>query len=68
MFITCSGSDGDLVERDPAFRVLLAVVLLELFELKVPQPYDLSEMRSEFFEAQGPCSVSYWMRRTFSWV
>jgi hypothetical protein len=53
MFITCGGSDGDLVERDLAFRVLLTTVLSELFELKVSWPYDLSEMRSELFEAQG---------------
>jgi hypothetical protein len=59
MFITCSRPDGDLVERDLAFRVLLTVVLPELFELKVSWPYDLSEMRSELFEARGLCSVSY---------
>jgi hypothetical protein len=53
MFIACGGPDGDLVERDPAFGVLLAVVLLELFKLEVSWPYDLSEMRSELFEAQG---------------
>jgi hypothetical protein len=53
MFITCGGPDGDLIERDPAFRVLLAVILLELFELKVSRPYDLSETRSELFEARG---------------
>jgi phage-related holin len=53
MFITCSGPDGDLVERDLAFRVLLVVVLPELFELKVSRPYDLSEMSSELFEAWG---------------
>jgi phage-related holin len=53
MFITCSGPNGDLVERDPTFRVLLIVVLPKLFELKVPWPYDLSEMRSELFEAWG---------------
>jgi hypothetical protein len=35
MFIACGGPDGDLVERDPAFGVLLAIVLPELFELKV---------------------------------
>jgi hypothetical protein len=51
MFITCGGPDDDLVKRDPAFRVLLAVVLPELFDLEVLQPYDLSEMRSELFEA-----------------
>jgi hypothetical protein len=66
MFITCGEPDDDLVERNLAFRVLLAVVLPELFELEVSQPYYLSEMRSELFEARGPCSVSYWMRRTFS--
>jgi hypothetical protein len=53
MFITCGGPDGDLVERDLAFKVLLAVVLPKLFELKVSWPYDLSEMRSELFEARG---------------
>jgi hypothetical protein len=45
MFITCGGPDGDLIKCDPAFRVLLAIVLPELFELKV------SEMRSELFKA-----------------
>jgi hypothetical protein len=68
MFITCGGPDGDLIERDPTFRVLLAVILPELFELEVSQPYDLSEMRSEQFEAWGACSVSYWMQRMFSWA
>jgi phage-related holin len=53
MFITYGGPDGDLVERDLAFRVLLAVILPELFELEVSRPYDLSEMRSELFEARG---------------
>jgi hypothetical protein len=53
MFITRGGPNGDLVEHDPTFRVLLAVVLFELFELKVSQPCDLSEMRSELFEARG---------------
>jgi hypothetical protein len=53
MFITCGGPDGDLVECDPAFRVLLAVVLSEFFELKVSWPYDLSEMKSELSEAWG---------------
>jgi hypothetical protein len=54
MFIACGGPDGDLVEHDLAFGVLLAVVLPELFELKVSRPYNLSEMRSELFEARGP--------------
>jgi hypothetical protein len=53
MFITRGRLDGDLIERDLAFRVLLAVVLPELFELKVLRPYDLSEIRSELFEARG---------------
>jgi hypothetical protein len=53
MFITCGGPNGDLVERDPAFRVLLAVVLPKLFELEVLRQYDLSEMRSELFETRG---------------
>jgi hypothetical protein len=53
MFITYDGPDGDLIERDLAFRVLLAIVLPELFELQVSRPYDLSEMRSELFEARG---------------
>jgi hypothetical protein len=53
MFITCGGPDGDLIERNLAFRVLLAIVLPEFFELKVSRPYDLLEMRSELFEARG---------------
>jgi phage-related holin len=53
MFITCGGPDAYLVERDPAFRVLLTVVLSELFKLEVSLPYDLMEMRSELFEARG---------------
>jgi hypothetical protein len=52
MFITYDGPDGDLIERDLAFRVL-AIVLLELFELQVSWPYDFLEMRSELFEARG---------------
>jgi hypothetical protein len=51
MFLTCGGPDGDLIERDPAFRVLLAVELPKLFELEVSRPYDLPKMRSELFEA-----------------
>jgi phage-related holin len=53
MFITYGRPDNDLVEHDTTFRVLLAVVLPELFELEVSQPYDLSKMRSELFEARG---------------
>jgi hypothetical protein len=53
VFITYGGPNGDLVERDPAFGVLLVVVLPELFELEVSRQYDLSEMRSELFEARG---------------
>jgi hypothetical protein len=53
MFITCGGPDCDLVERHLAFRVLLAIILPKLFELEVSRPYDLSEMRSELFEARG---------------
>jgi hypothetical protein len=53
VFIACGAPNGDLVEHDLAFRVLLVVVLPELFELEVPRPYNLSEMRSELFEARG---------------
>jgi hypothetical protein len=53
MFITCGGPDDDLIERDLAFRVLLAVVLPKLFELEVSRSYDLLEIRSELFEARG---------------
>jgi hypothetical protein len=53
VFIACGGPDGDLVECDPAFGVLLAVILPKLFELEVSWPYNLSEMRSELFEARG---------------
>jgi hypothetical protein len=41
MLITCGGPDGDLVERDPAFGVLLAVIFPKLLELEIPWPDDL---------------------------
>jgi hypothetical protein len=50
VLITCGGPDGDLIERDPTFRVLLAVIFLELLKLEIPWPDDLSEMRSKLFE------------------
>jgi hypothetical protein len=50
MLITYGRPDGDLVERDLAFGVLLAVIFLELLKLEVPWPDDLSEMRSKLFE------------------
>jgi hypothetical protein len=53
VFIACGGPDDDLIECDPAFGVLLAVILPKLFELEVSWPYNLSEMRSELFEARG---------------
>jgi hypothetical protein len=53
VLITCSGPDGDLIERDPAFGVLLAIIFLELLKLEIPWPDDLSEMRSKLFEAWG---------------
>jgi hypothetical protein len=59
MLITCSRPDSDFVERDLAFRVLLAVIFSELLKLEIPWPDDFSEMRSKLFEARGPCSVSY---------
>jgi phage-related holin len=52
MLITCGGLDGDLVERDPAFGVLLAIIFAELFELEIPWPDDLLEM-SKLFETRG---------------
>jgi hypothetical protein len=53
MLITSGRTDGDLVERDPAFRVLLAIIFPELLKLEIPWPDDLSEMRSKLFETQG---------------
>jgi hypothetical protein len=53
VLITCGGPNGDLVERDPAFRVLLAVIFLKLLKLEIPWPDDLSEMRSKLFETWG---------------
>jgi hypothetical protein len=50
MLITCSGPDGDLIERDPTFWVLLVVIFPELFKLEIPWPDDLLEMRSKLFE------------------
>jgi hypothetical protein len=38
-----------LIECDLVLRVLLTIVLPELFELEVLWPYNLSEMRSELF-------------------
>jgi hypothetical protein len=58
VLITCGGPDGDLVERGPAFRVLLAVIFPEFLKLEIPWPDDLSEM-SKLFETRGPCSMSY---------
>jgi hypothetical protein len=53
MLITCGRPDGDLIERDQAFRVLCTVIFPELLNLKIPWPYDLSEMRGKLFETQG---------------
>jgi hypothetical protein len=53
VLITYSGPDGDLVERDPAIRVLLAVIFPKLLKLEIPWPDDLLEMRSKLFEARG---------------
>jgi hypothetical protein len=36
MLITHGGLDGDLIERDPAFGDLLAVIFRELLKLKIP--------------------------------
>jgi hypothetical protein len=41
MLITCGGPDGDLVERDPTFRILLAVIFPKLLELEIPWSDDL---------------------------
>jgi hypothetical protein len=68
VLITCGGPNGDLIERDPAFRVLLVVIFPELLELEISWPDDLSEMRSKLFEARGACLVSYWMQCMFSWA
>jgi hypothetical protein len=52
VLITYGGLDGDLVEHDPAFGVLLAVIFLELLKLEIPWPDDLLEMRSKLFETR----------------
>jgi hypothetical protein len=59
MLITYSEPDGDLVEHDLAFVVLLAVIFPELLKFEISWLDDLSEMRSKVFETRGPCSVSY---------
>jgi hypothetical protein len=51
--ITCGRPNGDLIERDPAFEVLLTVIFPELLKLEIPWPNDLSEMRSKLFETRG---------------
>jgi phage-related holin len=53
MLITYGGTDGDLVERDPAFGVLLAIIFPKLLKLEIPWPNNLSEMRSKLFETWG---------------
>jgi hypothetical protein len=53
VLITCDGPDGDLIECDLAFGVLLAVIFPELLKLEIPWLDDLSEMRSKLFEARG---------------
>jgi hypothetical protein len=53
VLITYSGPDGDLVEHDLAFRVLLAVIFPKLLKFEIPLPDNLSEMRSKLFEARG---------------
>jgi hypothetical protein len=35
VLITCGGPNGELVERDPTFGVLLAVIFLELINLEI---------------------------------
>jgi hypothetical protein len=50
VLITCSGPNGDLLERNLAFRVLLVVVFPELLKLEIPWPDDLPEMRSKLLE------------------
>jgi hypothetical protein len=52
MLITYSGLNGDLIERDLAFKVLLAIIFPKLLKLEIPWPDNLSEM-SKLFEAQG---------------
>jgi hypothetical protein len=53
VLITHGGPDGDLIERDLAFGVLLVVIFPKLLKLKIPWPDDLSEMRSKLFETRG---------------
>jgi hypothetical protein len=52
VLITCGGPDDDLIERDPTFRVLVAIIFPELLELEITWPDDLSKMRSKLFEAR----------------
>jgi hypothetical protein len=53
VLITRGGPDGDLIERDPDFGILLVVILPELLKLEIPWPDDLSVMRSKLFETRG---------------
>ena len=47
VLISCCRLDYDLVESDPVFRVLLAIIFFKLLELKVAGPYDLAKVRGE---------------------
>jgi hypothetical protein len=53
VLITCSRPNDDLIERDLAFGVLLAIIFPELLKLEIPWPDDLSELRSKLFEVWG---------------
>jgi hypothetical protein len=65
VLIARGGPDDDLIERDLAFRVLLAVIFPKLLKLKIPWPDDLSEMRSKLFETREGrvrCCIGYGAR------
>jgi hypothetical protein len=50
MLITYGRPNGDLIERDPTFGVLLAIIFPKLLKLEIPWLDDLSKMRSKLFE------------------
>ena len=68
MLIARGRLDRYLLQSDPILRVLLAIIFVELLELEIERPYDLSKIRGKLLQPRGACVVSYSMCRMFSWL